>query len=39
MMSRIGHSRLLALVVVVLTGAGARGDDGHWVGTWAAAPS
>ena len=31
-------TRLLALVVVALTGAGARGDESHWVGTWAAAP-
>jgi lysophospholipase L1-like esterase len=29
---------LLALVVVALSGAIARGDEGRWVGTWAASP-
>jgi lysophospholipase L1-like esterase len=29
---------LLALALVALTGAGARGDEGRWVGTWAASP-
>jgi lysophospholipase L1-like esterase len=29
---------LLALVLVALAGAGARGDEGRWVGTWAASP-
>ncbi len=41
MASRIPRSRpagLLALVLVTLTGAGARGDEGRWVGTWAASP-
>src|SRR6516165_10405995 len=29
---------LLALTLVALTGAGARGDESRWVGTWAASP-
>ena len=29
---------LLALALVALAGAGARGDEGRWVGTWAASP-
>jgi lysophospholipase L1-like esterase len=29
---------LLALALVALTGAGAGGDEGRWVGTWAASP-
>ncbi len=29
---------LLALAFIALTGADARGDDGRWVGTWAASP-
>ena len=29
---------LLALALVALTGAGPRGEEGRWVGTWAAAP-
>ena len=28
----------LALALVAMTGAGARGDEGRWVGTWAASP-
>src|SRR6516162_3596137 len=28
----------LALALVALTGAGAREDEGRWVGTWAASP-
>jgi hypothetical protein len=42
MTNRIPRRRpagLLALVLVSLTGAGARGDEGRWVGTWAAAPT
>ena len=41
MTSRIPRPRpagLLALALVALTGAGARGDEGRWVGTWAASP-
>ena len=41
MTSRITRPRtagLLALVFVTVTGAGASGDEGRWVGTWAAAP-
>ena len=41
MTSRIARPRaagLLALILVTVTGAGAKGDDGRWVGTWAAAP-
>ena len=34
----ISRPPLLALVIVILTAARARGDEGHWVGTWAAAP-
>jgi hypothetical protein len=40
-MSRIPRPRLaclLALTLVALTGAGSRGDEGRWVGTWAASP-
>jgi hypothetical protein len=38
-MTRIRIPRpLLALALVGLAGAGARGDEGRWVGTWAAAP-
>ena len=29
---------LLALALVAAAGAGTRGDEGHWVGTWAASP-
>jgi lysophospholipase L1-like esterase len=35
---RLRPAGLLALALVALTGAGARGDEGRWVGTWAAAP-
>jgi lysophospholipase L1-like esterase len=41
MKNRITRRRaasLLALALVALTGAGARGDEGRWVGTWAASP-
>jgi lysophospholipase L1-like esterase len=41
MTNRIPRPRpagLLALALVALTGAGARGDEGRWVGTWAASP-
>jgi lysophospholipase L1-like esterase len=41
MMSRIprlGAASILAVTLVALTGAGARGDEGRWVGTWAASP-
>jgi lysophospholipase L1-like esterase len=31
-------AQLLALFVVTLAAAGARGDEGSWVGTWSAAP-
>jgi lysophospholipase L1-like esterase len=36
--ARPGPMGVLALVLATLTGAGARGDEGHWVGTWAASP-
>jgi lysophospholipase L1-like esterase len=41
MMTRNNRRRpagLAALALVVLTGPGARGDEGRWVGTWAASP-
>ncbi len=31
-------ARSVLLVLVLVTGSGARGDEGRWVGTWAAAP-
>jgi hypothetical protein len=41
MTNRIARTRLsslLALALVTLTGAFASGDEGRWVGTWAASP-
>ena len=41
MTSRIPRPRpagLLALALVALAGAGSRGEEGRWVGTWAASP-
>jgi lysophospholipase L1-like esterase len=41
MMSRIPRLRpaaLLALTLVALSGAGPRGNEGRWLGTWAASP-
>ncbi len=35
---RLRPAGLLALVLVALTGLGTRGDEGRWVGTWAASP-
>ena len=35
---RLAAAGLLALALVALTGAGAGGDEGRWVGTWAASP-
>ena len=35
---RLRSAGLMALAIVALAGAGARGDEGRWVGTWAASP-
>jgi lysophospholipase L1-like esterase len=35
---RLHPERLVALALVALAGAGTRGDEGRWVGTWAASP-
>ena len=35
---RLGPAGVLALELIALAGAGARGDEGRWVGTWAASP-
>ena len=36
--SRLRPAGVLALALVAMAGGGTRGDEGHWVGTWAAAP-
>lgn len=37
--TRCSHpARSFLLIFVLVTGAGVRGDEGRWVGTWAAAP-
>ena len=36
--SRLRPAGVLALALVALAAAGTRGDEGHWVGTWAASP-
>jgi lysophospholipase L1-like esterase len=35
---RSRRARLPALVLVIMTGVSATGDEGRWVGTWAASP-
>jgi lysophospholipase L1-like esterase len=36
--SRLRPTGVLALALVAMAGGGTRGDEGHWVGTWAASP-
>ena len=35
---RLRSAGILALALVALAGAGSRGDESRWVGTWAASP-